>query len=102
MKNLVFFSFIILGMMLMSFTFTENRKQFVKETGDGVVLINADLFSLDDLLELEDMTVNGAAKTTVVNKTIKKDWVNETIYKTEDVKLHADDAMKIDAILAKY
>jgi hypothetical protein len=102
MKTLGFLSLMILGMMLMSFTITKNRKPFVQETESGAVLINVDLLSLDDLAKLEAMTVTGAAETTAVHKKIYKEVVSETVWKHKDQKLQDQQLLEINEILTKY
>lgn len=92
----------VIALLAMSFTSSTNKVQIVK-TEKGAILTNVNLLSLQDLDELDELTVVGAKKTTLVNKTVKDNWVNETVYTTEDVPEPTKGiSAKLNNILAKY
>ena len=87
---------------LMSMSFTTNTSSLeIVETENGSYLKNVELLSLNDLETLEKMTVIGRKETTVVKKSVKNDWVNETVWKTKDGAARSQ-RLKLYAVLNKY
>lgn len=100
MKRIVIPVMALVALMSMSFTTNTSTLEIVT-TENGNYLKNAELLTLDDLETLQQMTVIGRNETTLVNKSVKSDYVNETVYKTKDGAARSQQ-LKLDAILNKY
>lgn len=89
----------LVSLMAMSFTLPKQSKFEVVNTQDGSYITNVNLISLEDLQTLESATIRGAAETNMVHKTVKSDWVNETVKSHKDV---LEPNSTLNSILSKY
>lgn len=100
MKRIIIPVMALIALMSMSFTTNTSSLEIVK-TENGNYLKNAELLTLDDLETLQQITVIGRNETTLVNKSVKNDWVNETVFTSKDKK-RGSRSMKLESILSKY
>lgn len=92
---------IIFILTAMSFTTSESKFKIVK-TENKERLTNVDLLSLEDLEKIEKITTIGANTTDYIHKSIKDNWINETIKTHTDPKLKQEANDKLNSILDKY
>lgn len=100
MKRIIIPVMALIALMSMSFTTNSSSLEIVK-TENGNYLKNAQLLTLDDLETLQQITVIGRKETTLVKKSVKNDWVNETVFTSKDKK-RGSRSIKLEAILSKY
>ena len=93
---------LISALSLMGMSFTNSSNVSILETENGTQIENSNLLSVEDINALEKMTVVGLKTTTAINKSVKSNWVNETVYKTTDAQLEVAQQNKLNSILAKY
>lgn len=80
-----------------------------KKTKGGDYIVNRNYLATDvakitlrDAQQLENLTLRAADETTAVHKSVKDDWVNETVYDHKNSIAKPDIKIKVDKILAKY
>lgn len=93
----------VIGVMSLTvMSFTNSSKVSVVKTENGKQIMNAHLFSTEDLKTLKDLTVVGAKSTTLVNTSLYKEVANTIVYTSSAAVTSSETQEKIDIILAKY
>lgn len=100
MRNIMFLSLGLSLLCAMSFIGASSKSEMI-ESEEGTFLASTHFLTVGDLEYLQKETVFGAKTFTLIRKSLKPNYWDDTIY-TDQLKVSSGQYAKMSSVLAKY